>query len=217
MRFSFRPPSSRPDAVASSRACTPRHPRQSRQRTSRLAADFAILSTTMPAPTANLTADAFLRAVEDTLRPLVTGLGGVLDVATDPEHAIELLQTAPPKWRCILGWPGWGDHAMAAQGMGSHRLYLIVQCAAGMTRRPADVLHRGRPSLPAPMMGLLEQASAWMRAMRWPDGSGVDPHGFAQAGSAWLEVEGLETKQHQLDFTIDAALPFESQTIPVAV
>lgn len=158
-----------------------------------------------------------MRAVEDTLKPLVTGLDGELHIATDPEHAVELLVTSPAKWRVILGWPGWGDHPQGREGMGTHRLYAIVQVAKGLTIDPARMLHRGRPSLPGPMMGLLETVSTWFRAMRFPNGCGFDCAGFALVGSAWLEIEDVETKQHQLDFEIQAALPVHSVTLPVSI
>lgn len=170
-----------------------------------------------PAPhTDPWAADAFLRAMEDTLRGLVTGLGGVLDVATDPDHALELLQTTPARWRAILGWPGYGDHPEALHGVATERVYVIVQAAKGLPMRAGDLLHReGR--MGEPLMGLIESVSKWMRAMRFPAGSGHDPKGFALTGSAWLsDIEGVETKQHQLDFSVVCALPVHPTSIVVS-
>jgi hypothetical protein len=154
--------------------------------------------------------------MEDTLRGLVTGLGGVLDVATDPDHALELLQTTPARWRAILGWPGYGDHPEALHGVATERVYVIVQAAKGLPMRAGDLLHReGR--MGEPLMGLIESVSKWMRAMRFPAGSGHDPKGFALTGSAWLsDIEGVETKQHQLDFSVVCALPVHPTSIVVS-
>jgi len=162
------------------------------------------------------TADEFLRSVEDALRPLILNAGGVLDVATDPDHAIEILSNSPGKWRAILGWPGYGGHPDAILGMGGHQLYLIIQVAKGLPVRAGDVLHRRGPQS-VPLMALVDQASRWIRSMRFLQGAGLDPKGFAQTGSAWLEIEGLETKQHQLDFSIAAALPAHTEEIPVTL
>ncbi len=158
------------------------------------------------------TADEILRAVEDALRPLVRAEGGELMVATDPEHAIELLTVSPAKWRAILGWPGYGGHSAAVLGMGSHRIYVILQIARGLAANAGDSLHRGRAGL-SPHAGLIERVSRWVRAMRPPDGSGLACKGFALTGSSWLSIEGIETKQHQLDFSIDAALPSDAAVI----
>jgi hypothetical protein len=172
----------------------------------------------MPAPAQPWTADEVLRAVEDALRPLVTGLGGGLDVASDPDHALELLKTAPSKWRLILGWPGFGDHPSAREGMGSHRIYLVIQVAKGLSVKPGDLLHRGRASLPGgPMGALIDVTGRWVRALHFPDGSGVDHAGFAQQGSAWLEIDGISTKQHQLDFSAACALTAHDTRIPLSI
>lgn len=160
--------------------------------------------------------DTFLVAIEDTLAPLITSLGGVLDVATDPDHALEILQTAPARFRVILGWPGYGDHPEALHGIATERIYLIIQAAKGLPMRAGNILHRDR-RMGEPLMGLIEQASKWMRAMRFPNGSGFDHKGFALTGSAWLaDIEGVETKQHQLDFSVVCALPAHPSVIPIA-
>jgi len=172
----------------------------------------------MSDPVLPWTADQILRAVEDALKPLVAGLGGTLDVAADPDHALELLNVSPAKWRVILGWPGFGSHPDAINGMGTHRCYLIVQIAKGMQVNPGHALHRGRPSLPAgPMAALIKEVTAWMCALWFPDGSHVDQRGFALDGSAWLEVDGIETKQHQIDFSVAAALPSHESRIPLSI
>jgi len=162
-------------------------------------------------------ADTFMRAMEDTLAPLVKSMGGVLDVATDPDHALEILQTSPARWRLILGWPGYGDHAEALHGIAHERIYLIVQAAKGLPIRAGNLLHRDT-RMGQPLMGLIETVSKWVRAMRFPASSGFDPKGFAQTGSAWLaDIEGVDTKQHQLDFSVVCALPAHDSVIPIAV
>ena len=164
------------------------------------------------------TADEVLRAVEDALAPLIKSRGGSLDVASDPDHAVQLLALAPARWRVVLGWPGFGGHPSAREGMGAHRIYIIVQASKGLARNPGDLVHRGRPTMPAgPLGNLIDQVSRWVRALHFPDGSAVDHAGFAQEGSAWLEIEGLETKQHQIDFSVACALTRETTRIPLSL
>ena len=171
---------------------------------------------TCPA-TRKLSAAELLRAVEETLRPLAAELDGELHVATTPDHLVEILTVAPTRWRMIIGWPGYGDHPDALLGMGAHRIYAMIQVAEGLTLDKADVLHRGRVGLPMSMMDLIETVSKWFRALRFPSGYHLDPKGFAQEDSQWVEVEGLTTLQHQLDFVIHAALASHGQSIPVTV
>lgn len=161
------------------------------------------------------TADEFLRSLEDTLRPLVTEAQGVLDVATDPGHALEILSAAPSGWRAVLLWPGYGEHPEATLGMGAQRISIIIQAAKGLPVRPGDLLHRKTP-LCQPLMALIENVSMWVRAMRFPGDAYFDAKGFALTGSAWFELEDLDTRQHQLDFTIACALPSQAATILMA-
>lgn len=164
-----------------------------------------------------MTADEMLRCVENTLAPLVAAQLGQLDVASDPEHAIEMLATAPPKWRLILGWPGYGGHPDAILGMGQHRIFAIVQAPKGLPVRHADTLHRSGPAGAPPLLSRIETVSRWFRAMRFPDGCGVDSKGWALEGSNWLLVPEIETRQHQLDFVAAAALPAEPTVIRVSL
>lgn len=165
----------------------------------------------------SLAADAILRKVEDALRPLLTAAGGILDTASDAGHALELLATAPPAWRVILGWPGWGEHPQAREGMAVVRVFAIVQGPSGLHVRRGEQTHRGTPADPVPLMERIETVSGWIRALRFPDGSGIDRAGFALAGSAWIDLDGVHTKQHQLDFEAVAALPPAGQVIPVSL
>ncbi len=157
-----------------------------------------------------------LRAVEAALRPRLAALGGTLDVAGDPDHALDLLAVSPARWRVILGWPGYGAHKDAILGMGQHRVYLIIQAAKGLARSGSPILAE-RPALGNSLAGLIETASRWVRAMKFPDASGVNPHGFELTGSAWLELPGVETLQHQLDFSADAALSALSENIALTL
>jgi hypothetical protein len=163
----------------------------------------------------SLSADALFRAVEDGLRPRVTAAGGILDAASDAGHALELLATAPPAWRVILGWPGWGEHPAAREGMAVFRVFAIVQGPVGLHVRPGEQTHRGTPADPVPLMERIETVACWMRAMKFGNGTGIDRAGFSLTGSAWLDLEDIRTKQHQLDFEVAAALPPAGEVIEI--
>lgn len=145
-----------------------------------------------------------LAAVGAALASRVAALKGALSVAEDPDHALEILSaTAPQGWRLVLFFPGYASHPNARTGMGTMRLGAIVQTAKGL-QAPGGALE-DRGALPS-IHRLIDDVRQWVSAMRFPVERNVDDHGFALTGSAWIALEQTTTKQHQLDFELQAAL-----------
>lgn len=153
-----------------------------------------------------MTSATLLAAVAAALLPRVSADGGVQEVAASLEEAREYLLTAPARWRLILLWDGYGSHPAAREGMTSHQVTAVLQQA------------RGLPAASAPKLlsfaDRIEQVSCWIRAMRFPDGTGADAAGFALADSRWLETHP-SARAHALSFTLTAALPSFGETIPL--
>lgn len=152
----------------------------------------------------HLEPDAMLLAMHTALSPLAAAIGGKVDVAADPDHALELLALAPAGWRLVLGWPGYGSHPEARTGMGKSRIYAVVQRATGMAAGSGADLVQPRGDLPS-MFALIERVKKWILAMRFPVELNTDPFGFALAGGAWLQLDNKTTRQYQHDFEIDLA------------
>lgn len=137
-----------------------------------------------------------LRAIETALAPVVQARGGALTVAADPDHVLEILAGAAPNgWRCILNWAG--DEATdpdTEQGVARFNLAATVQAARGLKIHPgADAYLRSATGRDP----LLTLAGLMGRHLRGLSGSHPDlhPSGFRFISSAWLEVEGVPTRQ----------------------
>lgn len=154
-------------------------------------------------------------ALTAVLRPLIVDLGGVLDVASDPNHLLELLQVSPQRFRVILLWGGYATNDNAALGVGTDRLEVVIQCAKGLHFSPAQAQMIARPGGTPPLLELIEQVRQWICAARYPVDAGTDPNGYSLSDSAWLIVEGIDTLQHQLTFTLNRALTYETNILEV--
>lgn len=153
-----------------------------------------------------MTSDALLTAVRDTLQARVADAGGRIEVARSMEEAQALLAGAPQAWRLILAWPGYGSHPAAREGVTHHQLTTVIQQRRGL---PA-----GRDQAVLTFAARIEQVSAWIRALRFPDGWQVDPAGFSLSSSTWLEAPRT-TRVHAITWQLEAALPPFDSTITV--
>lgn len=149
------------------------------------------------------------------LRTLLTPLGGVLEVASDPDHLLEMLETSPQQFRVILLWGGYDSDENANLGMSKDRMEVVIQCAKGLHISPGHAQMVARPGDRPPMIELVEKVREWILAMRYPVDSGTDPDGYTLVNSAWLSIEGLSTLQHQLTFTLRRAMTSHPTTIEV--
>ena len=92
-----------------------------------------------------MTIDVILQALEDHLRPLVEGQGGLVDIAETADDALQMLAgNAPLKWRVILTATGdtLADDPNARSGYVAGGFSAIVQAPLGMAAKPGKSLHR---------------------------------------------------------------------------
>ncbi len=157
-----------------------------------------------------------LRILEATYRPLVEAHGGELHVASDPDHALEILAAAAPRgWRAVLAWAGdTAPDPDSAPGIVDLDLASTVQAARGLpAARGASAIHprRGGPeALPA----LAAWLDARLRGFRPPGDTDsrtdIDwRRGLRHVSSAWLELDGLPTRQITTTHRITIALAAE--------
>lgn len=92
-----------------------------------------------------MTIDLILQALEDHLRPLVEGQGGIVDIAETADDALQMLAgNAPTKWRVILTATGDApaDDPSGRSGYVVGGFSAIVQAPLGMVAKPGKTLHR---------------------------------------------------------------------------
>ncbi len=155
-----------------------------------------------------MTSSALLVAIRAALAPRVTAALGTLELAESMDEAAAFLDAAPAKWRLILLWEGYGSHAAAREGVTTHQVTTVVQQLRGLT--PV------RSSKLLTFADRLEQVSAWMRGLRFPDGSGADDAGFSLSDSRWLDTIPA-ARAHAISFSLTAALPAFTDIIPVSL
>ncbi len=156
-----------------------------------------------------MTSSALLSAVSAALHPRVSAAGGVCDVAESMDEAVVFLAAAPVRWRLILLWDGYGSHAHAREGMTYHNVTCVIQQLRGL---PAAGLATTAKLLA--FSDRIESVSAWMRALRFPDGQDADIAGFSLTESRWLQTVE-KARAHSLSFQLQAALPGFTDTIPL--
>lgn len=154
-----------------------------------------------------MTSSALLAAISTALASRVAAAQGGMEVAESLAEASDFLAAAPARWRLILLWEGYGSHAAAREGMTTHCVTAVVQQLRGLAaaRTPGLLSFADR----------LEQVSAWMRALRFPDGTGADSAGFSLSDSRWLET-AKTARAHAITFSLIAALPPFPETIPLS-
>lgn len=154
-----------------------------------------------------------IRAVAAALTPLAAAEGGQVEVAATLEQARKFMAAAPRGWRIVLHWEGFGDHPEARNGMTSHQVATVIQAPAGL-----DILKDPTADKPGGGKGFhhfITLVDGWMRALRFPNGTGADLAGFQLGNSQWLETVPSHAA-HVITWRLDAALPGFSQTIPLS-
>lgn len=159
-----------------------------------------------------MTYDQLINSLETALTARVTAAGGKLEVAESLEEARKFLDGAPNRWRLILHWEGYGEHSSAREGMTIHQVATVIQAPRGLGMKPSPV--KQGPAGQQPFSHYISAVTAWMTAMRFPDGTGADSAGFAPAGSQWLQTQ-TGFAAHVLNWKLDAALPPFDLTIPL--
>lgn len=144
-----------------------------------------------------------LAAIETALTPLAQAAGGDVTVAESLEKAHAFMDGAPRRWRVILHWEGYGEHAAARLGMTTHQVATVIQAPTGLRQAPSPI--DAAPGCQA-MSDLITMVSGWMLAIRLPDGTGADVAGFSLASSQWLQSVPQVTS-HVCSWRLPAALP----------
>lgn len=154
-----------------------------------------------------------INAVEAALTPLVEAEGGKVEIAQSLERARTALGNGPGRWRVILHWEGYGDHEHARMGMTNHQIATVIQAPNGLAKNQSAT--KDRPDTTKAFSHYLECVSAWMRAMRFPNGTNADSAGFQLANSQWLDTVPTHNA-HVIAWRLPAAHPeFLTQTIPL--
>ncbi len=153
--------------------------------------------------------------IEKTLAPLIQAEGGVLDVATDLEHALEMLASAPKRFRVVLVWDGYGSHPQNREGMAATRFTTFIHANIGLSHNAGSKIYRESVEGDKPFTARLEQLSEWVRALRWPDGADIDHAGMVLEDSDWVLNTPKNTKAHSLNWSLAQALTPHPTTIPI--
>jgi hypothetical protein len=137
-----------------------------------------------------------LRVIEDGLRPAVVAAGGVLDVASDPGHVVELLTGAAPNgWRCVLGYAG--ERALDlddARGIRELELTTTVQAARGLAVKSGANAHRVTRANRDSLLDLSNQVDLWMRGFTGTTYGDIEEE-FRFVSRQWIEIEGHPLRQ----------------------
>lgn len=155
-----------------------------------------------------MTNSALIAASALALAPLIAAAGGEGMTAASMDEAVAFLSAAPNRFRVIFVWPGYGSHPAAREGMANHRLTAVVQAPRG--------LGGNRPGDGQAFDALVEQVSAWTRALRFMDGWDCDHAGWSLESSAWIDAPKT-TRAHALTFEMAGALPAHAAPIPIGV
>jgi hypothetical protein len=155
-----------------------------------------------------------IRAVKAALEPLAAAEGGQVIAAATLEQARTFLKSAPRGWRLVLHWEGYGEHPEARLGMTAHQVATVIQAPAGLDidRDPT----RDKPGGAKGFHHYITLVDGWMRALRFPNGSGADIAGFSLSSSQWLETLPTHAA-HVISWRVDAALPAFPTHIPLVL
>lgn len=143
-----------------------------------------------------MNAALLLRVIEDGLRPVVVAGGGVLDVASDPAHVIEILCGEGPKgWRLVLGYAG--ERAVEpddATGIREVELTTTVQAARGLAVKSGANAHRDTASGRDSLLKISDQVDRWMRGFTGTTYGDIE-EAFRFISRQWIEIEGSPLRQ----------------------
>jgi hypothetical protein len=153
-----------------------------------------------------------MTAVTAAARAEVGAQGGQVEMAESMEEVQAFMAASPRSWRLVLHWEGLAEHPAARQGMVYHQVATVIQAPRGLMKSPNPL--QASPTGTRPFSDYIDLATAFMVALRFPNGTGADSAGFAPAGSQWLETTP-NFAAHVLNWKLTAALPPFTRTIPL--
>lgn len=153
------------------------------------------------------TPEDILQDLENTLTPLIEDEGGVLDIATSLDHALEILATAPKRWRVVLLYEGYGDVGQGRFGVNSVRIATFIHANLGLAKEPGRRIYKTSGNDTMSMLARIELVSYWMRALRWANTNNVDCEGFSMDDSSWVSDPPRNSTAHVINWSLEMALP----------
>ncbi len=140
--------------------------------------------------------DRLLTALEDYLGPLVSPIGGSVQVSLDPWDTLELLRTGPGKWRVILTPEGEEPvEDFGAGGWVRGSLVAYVQVHTGLAVPKGKSLHRSTPSRPTSALGVAAAVRGLLRGVMFEDAEVSQCHGLMFDGAEWFTDSTEERQQ----------------------
>lgn len=143
-----------------------------------------------------MNAATLLQVLENGMTSAVTSKGGTLDVASDPDHVVEILSGSDPSgWRLVLGYAG--ESAVDpddAPGIRDIEITFTVQAARGLKVKGGGEVHRPTGAGRLALLQLSDQVDRWVRGFQGTTYGDVSDS-FKFVNRAWLAIEGKPNRQ----------------------
>ena len=113
--------------------------------------------------------DLLLAKLVSDLEPWVREQKGLLSVAADPWHFLELLAEAPQGWRAVLHFSG-DDNRMDDPDAGcwcNYRFEVGVTCQKGLSLDPEEGLYKPRPGHAPALLRLVALTRQRIRSLEF--------------------------------------------------
>ncbi len=153
------------------------------------------------------TPEKILQELRADLEPWARDHAGLVTLARDPYHFLELLAESPAGWRIVLHWDGednTGDNAQAG-AFCAQRLSLGISANLGLTAKPNEALVTPTASRAA-LLRLVADTRDRVRGYTWPDRTTSRYLLYRRALPVVLP-EGVPLAAYKLDFELIIALP----------
>lgn len=154
------------------------------------------------------TPDTMLAELERDLSPWVRSQKGVLSLARDPYHFLELLAESPAGWRAVLHWDGEanpGDDGRTGV-FATQKLSLGLTKNLGLTAKPDEALVKKALANPA-FLRLVALVRERVRSYVWPDEVTSRYTLYTGCDPVVLPDSGLPLAAYRLNFELSIALP----------
>lgn len=164
-----------------------------------------------------MNAETILQVLETALRPVVELGGGRLEMASDPDHVLEILcGSAPKRWRVILNYAG--EEPVDPDNASGIRILTVactVQASRGFQIQPGRHVFRETPAGRDSLLHLSDDIDRLFRGFSGTAPNDLDCRGFKFAGRQWLSIENIPTRQLTTNFRIKFGndLPTEADEI----
>lgn len=144
-------------------------------------------------------------ALRDHLDPTVKAARGIVSIASDPFHVIELLGESPAGFRVVILWEGDEDATgQPLAGIVAHTVAIVVSHNRGLRVWNGESLHRDTAAGPSLLTRLTEVRTLLLR-YQFPEG--VSSQNLLYLGTQpEITPEGLPLDAYRLRFRITASI-----------